>query len=396
MIAARLMEISTLFARRPAFQRYDELAYRLLRSPLTIPKEVIAICALQCSGQWDPTVDEDPCGEAATSSSAVTSLDSADSTWDRMSHDGSTSLDKHVDNSSLDGNRRSITSTRTARSARRAAVAANKDVRNAVSASSETAVHMRPGSNKDSSRKARVVIPQQKARPPDTPDPKSASALSRSPTLPTWMPSSCGASGSSCGGGSAGPGSGNVLERKVGAEQEDLASSPPHAIKREAEPHAAAEAHPLAADHPSGWVPSSCGYSGGTCGGADGSGGTVMEREMHAVKPKAKPPPATDPRKLAEHPTGWSPSSCGFSGSTCGGGSGSGSGPASMPPLYVTKRETESQPVAEARRSDDHPPGWTPMSCTINGVTCGKKDDIGKGTADANANNGPPAPYRDD
>lgn len=387
MIAARLMEISTLSARRPAFQRYDELACRLLRTPLTIPKEVIAICSLQRSGQ---------CGEAATSSSAVTSLDSADSTWDRMSHDGSTYLDKHVDNSSLDGNRRSITSTRTARLARRAAVAANKDVRNTVSASSETAVHMRPGSKKDSSRKAPVVIPQQKARPPDTPDPKSASALSKSPTLPTWIPSSCGASGSSCGGGSAGPGSGNVLERKVGAEQEDLASSPPHAIKREAEPHAAAKTHPLAADHPPGWVPSSCGYSGGTCGGADGSGGTVTEREMHAVKPKAKPPLVTDPRQLAEHPPGWSPSSCGFSGSTCGGGSGSGSGPASMPPLHATKREAESQPIAEAHPSDDHPPGWTPMSCTIHGVTCGKKDDIGKDTADANANNGPPASDRDD
>jgi hypothetical protein len=365
------------------------------------------MCALQCSGRWDPAVDEEPCGEA----SATTSLDSADSTSDRVSQGDSTDLDNHLDSSGLDGNRHRIASPRTARLARRAAVATNKDVRNALSASGETGVLRMPESKKGSSRKGPVVIPQQKAQP-DTPKPKSASALSRSdPALPTWIPSSCGASGSTCGGSTAGPGSGNALERKTDSEHEGSAPLSPPQIKREAESRPAAEARPLSAEHPPGWVPSSCGFSGGTCGGADGSGGTPAKREISAEqegivsppllckdKPKTKPPPVTDPRQLTEHPLGWSPSSCGFSGSTCGGGSGSG--PASMPPVQATKREATSRPVVDARALDDHPPGWTPLSCTIHGFTCGKSNGVGKGTdsdgmADAKAGNGPPAPYKD-
>jgi hypothetical protein len=167
----------------------------------------------------------------------------------------------------------------------------------------------------------------------------------------------------------------------------------------------------LAADHPPGWVPSSRGFSGGTCGGADGSGGTAAKRVISAeqdgiaslsllrkAKPKTTPPPVADPRQFTEHPPGWSPSSCGFSGPTCGGGFSSG--PASMPPMQATKREATSRPVVDARVVDDHPPGWTLMSCTIHGVTCGKSNGVGKGidsdgTADAKAGNGPPAPYND-
>jgi hypothetical protein len=304
------------------------------------------MCALQCSGRWGSAVDEKPCGEAATGGSAITSLDSADSTSDRVSQGDSTDLDNHVDTSGLDGNRRRITSPRTARLARRAAVAASKDVRDALSASGETGVHRRPEPKKGSSRKGPVVISQQKAQP-DTPKPKSASALSRSdPSLPTWIPSSCGASGSTCGGSTTGPGSGSALERSPGDEHEGFAPPSPPAIKREAEAHPAAEARPLAADHP----------------------------------------------------PGWSPSSCGFSGSTCGGGSSSG--PASMPPVQVIKRQAASRPAVDARALDDHPPGWTPMSCTIHGVTCGKSNGVGKGIdsdgmADAKAENGPPAPYND-
>jgi hypothetical protein len=387
------------------------LACHLLRIPLTRPKEVMAMCALKCAGRWDSAVDERPCGEAATGGSAITSLDSADNTSDRVSQGDSTDLDNHVDTSGLDGNRRRITSPRTARLARRAAVAASKDVRNALSASGETGVHRRPEPKKGSSRKGPVVISQQKAQP-DTPKPKSASALSRSdPSLPTWIPSSCGASGSTCGGSTAGPGSGSALERSPGAEHEGFAPPSPLEIKREAEAHPAAEARPVAADHPPGWVPSSCGFSGGTCGGADGSGGTAAKRVISAeqdgiasspllrkAKPKTTPPPLTDPRQLTEHPPGWSPSSCGFSGSTCGGGSSSG--PASMPPVQVIKRQAISQPAVDARALDDHPPGWTPMSCTIHGVTCGKSNGVEKGidsdgTADAKADNGPPAPYND-
>lgn len=370
------------------------------------------MCALRCSGQWDPAVDEKPCGEAATGDPAITSLDSADSTSDCISLDGSADPDKHGDSSGLDGNRRRTTTTRASRLAKRAAVAANKEVRNVSSPRSEVAVHMTPGANIDPPRKAPVATPQQKAKPLDTSQSKNSAAPSKgAPTTPAWVPSSCGASGSSCGGSTAGPGSGNVLERDIGAEQEGFSSSSRPAIKREAESHPAAEARPLAADHPPGWVPSSCGFNGGTCGGADGSGGTATKRDssaeqegiaspplVHETKPKTKSPPETDPRQLTEHPPGWSPSSCGFSGSTCGGGSSSG--PASMPPLPTSKHEAEPKPMAKARSLDDHPPGWAPMSCTIHGVTCGKLEGLGKGAdsdgmADARAANGPPAPYDD-
>lgn len=364
------------------------------------------MCASQCSGQWAPVVDTKPCGEVAASDAT-----SAASAVSRSIRDGSTELHQDADRPGLDSNRRRITSTRTARLARRVAVAANRDLRNSLSASGENAVHKRPDSREDSSRNGPVVVPQQKARPVDTPKPKSSSALSKNaPAPPSWVPSSCGVSGSTCGGSTAGAGSGNVLERTAGAEQEGFTSPSPAAIKREAESRPEAEAHPLSVDHPPGWVPSSCGFSGGTCGGADGSGGAAAKRdastELEEIAPlftpshniKAKTGPnVTDPRQLAEHPPGWSPSSCGFVGSTCGGGSGSG-GPASIPTLHATKREAESQPAVEARSVADNPPGWTPMSCTIQGVTCGKVNDVAKGADDdsaagTNAGDGPPAPY---
>jgi hypothetical protein len=382
--------------------------FHLATNPLTTLEEVIVKCALQCSARWDPALNAKPSSEATAGDSALTPLELANSTSDRILHDGSVDPHKNPDKSGLDGNRRRITSTRIARLTRRVAVAANKDVRSSLSASSETAVHKR-----SDSKKGPVVVPQQKARPTAMPKFKGSSALSRSaPTLPTWAPSSCRASVSTCDG--PGSGSGNILERKIGSEQKGFASSLPplHGIKREAESHPAAEARPSAAP---GWVPASCGFSGGTCGGTDGSGsGGVTEREASAEQNNvASPSPlpaierktdyasVANPRELTEHPPGWVPSSCGFAGSTCdgGSGSGSGSGPALMPPSHEAKREAEPQPAAESRSSADHPPDWNPSSCTIHGVTCGKPNGHGNGIDTANAdadNNGPPpASYND-
>jgi hypothetical protein len=377
------------------------------KKPANDTKEVVKLCAIECLEPWEPDVVAKPCGEVATEDSAIVLLlvAFADIASDRISDVNSRLLQEPVDRSGPDDQRRRITSTRAARLARHAAVAANKNVRSSLGASSETAAHKKPDSEKNSSTKAPVALPKQAAQPADTPKSKSFSEVSKTvPDLPTFIPSSCGVPGSSCGGVAANPGPGRVLERKIGAEQEGLVPSSPPAIKREAESYPAAEARPFAAAQAPDKVPSSCGFAGGTCGASgasDGSGsGGVANREtdaeqegitpphaLHKTKPETKrpSPPAQDPRQRDEHPPGWTPSSCGFAGSSCGGGTG----PASMPPVHV-KREAESQPVAEALSSSGQPPVYMPSSCTMPGVTCGLSKGSGKGPE-----TGPPAPYND-
>jgi hypothetical protein len=192
---------------------------------------------------------------------------------------------------------------------------------------------------------------------------KLPSALSRSPpSPPTWMPSSCGPPGSTCGGAS-GSGSGNVFERKIGAEQNGFAVSPLSLYKiepREAESQPVADAEP-SNEHPPGWTPSSCGFAGATCGGSGGSGsGTLLERQLDAEKEKSS----------------------------------------SLPSSLAHKRDAEPRPAADGRPLAQHSPSWAPASCTTPGITCGvskgaRKGSDSGGTADADAGSGPPASYND-
>jgi len=392
--AVRLMRVLMFSARGAVSQRYGGLASMSPKdNSANDTKEVLKTCAMTCLEHWDPAVDAKSCGDAATDASAIVLLIFADLASNRIAHDDPALLDKRVDRSGPDDQGHRITSARAARLTRKAAVAANKDVRSDLSASSETTAH-KLDSKKTPSKKDSVALSQQASGLPDTSESKSAPALSRS--FPTMIPTSCGPSGSSCGGETASPG--RVLERKIGVEQKGFASSSsPPAFKREAGPHPAAEAPSSAADNIPDKLPSSCGPAGGTCGAADGSGsGGVPKRETsaeqegiassllsHEVKPKAKPPPAAHPQQKDEHPSGLAPSSCGFAGSTCGGSVG----PASMPPSQAIKREAESQPLAN---KGGRPPAWTPSSCTDPGVTCGISKGSGKGS-----DNGPPAPYND-
>ena len=398
MIPVRLMRALMFSARRAVSQRYEELASMSPRDkPANDTKEVVKQCAMTCLEHWDPVVDAQPCGDAATDASKIVLLVFADPASDRISHDATVLLGERVDRPDPDDQGRRITSARAARLARRAAVAANEDVRSDLSTSSETAAHKKLDSKKTPSKKAPVALSQQASGPPDTPKSKSTSALSKNASaFPTFLPSSCGASGTSCGGETAGPA--RVLKRKIGVEQKGVASSSSPAFKREAGPHPASEAPSSAAENllsiPEK-LPSSCGPAGGTCGGADGTGpGGVAKREasteqegtassllLHEVKHKAKTPPAPNPRRKDEHPPGWVPSSCGFPGSSCGGSTGT----ASMPPSQAAKREAEAQPVAAIGK---RPPGFTPSSCTNPGVTCGLSKGSGKGS-----DTGPPAPY---
>lgn len=379
------------------------------KKPANDTKEVVKLCAIEFLEPWEPAVIAKPCGEAATEDSAIVLLLDvfANIASDRISDVNSRLLQEPVDRSGPDDQRRRITSTRAARLARHAAVAANKNVRSSLDASSETTAHTKPDSEKNSSTKAPVALPKQAAQPADTPKSKSFSEVSKTvPGLPTFIPSSCGVPGSSCGGVATDPGPGRVLERNIGAEQKGIVSSSPPAIKREAESYPAAEAPPFAAAQAPDKVPSSCGFAGGTCGASgasDGSGsggvakrktgaeqeGTTPPHPLHKTKsePKTKrpSPPAEDPRQRDEHPPGWTPSSCGFAGSSCGGGTG----PASMPPVHV-KREAELQPIADALSSSVQTPVWMPSSCTMPGVTCGLSKGSGKGPE-----TGPPAPYND-
>jgi hypothetical protein len=384
-------------ARGPVSQRYVGLASMSPKDNFADDtKEVLKTCAMTCLEHWDPAVVAKPCGDAVTDTSAIVLLIFADLASNRIAHDDPALLDKRVDRSGPEDQGRRITSARAERLARKVAVAANEDVRSDLSTSNETTAHKKLDSKNTPSKEAPVALSQQASGLPDTPESKSASALSRS--FPTMIPTSCGPSGSSCGGKTAGPG--RVLERKIGAEQKGFASSSsPPAFKREAGPHPAAEAPSSAADSIPDKIPSSCGPAGGTCGAADGSGsgsGGVPKRETsaeqegtassllsHGVKSKAKSPPAAHPQQKDEHPPGLAPSSCGFAGSTCGGSVG----PASMPPSQATKREAESQPLAN---KGSRPPVWTPSSCTNPGVTCGLSKGSGKGSE-----TGPPAPYND-
>ena len=324
------------------------------------------MCALQCLGQKHPAAEARPFVQTATGDLATAFSESGDSTADDSLRDGSSDLHKLVDTFGSDDHRRRVVSSRTARSARRAVVAIEMRVRAAFDVGSENRVHRRPDSRKDSSWRGPAIVPQQEAQPSITPAANSPLALSRSaPTAPTWMPTSCGTPGSTCGGASSGSGSGTVTERGKGAAgQRGFASSPPlRPIKREAESQPLAEVGQLS-EHPPGWVPTTCGYPGATCGGIGdaGSGGTVLERKLDA-----------DRKGLAS----------------------------SLPPSHATKRDAESHPVAEARPLADHSPGWTPSPCTNRGITCGRaKTGTGSGgdhdgTADVNAGSGPPASYND-
>lgn len=329
------------------------LPCHLLANSLMKFKEVITKCALECPGRWDLVVDAKP----------TTSLEFEDHSPDRDPHGSLEDLGKLVEPCGSDEHRRCIFSTRAARLARRAVVAAGKGVRNALSDSSESAVHRRPNSTKDSSGNGPVVIAQQTVQSPHTTTAKLPSALSRSPpSPPTWMPSSCGPPGSTCGGVS-GSGSGNVAERKIGAEQKGFAVSPLSLYKiepREAESQPVADAGP-SNEHPPGWTPSSCGFAGATCGGSGGSGsGTLLERQHDAEKEKSS----------------------------------------SLPSSLAHKRDAEPRPAADRRPLAQHSPSWAPASCTTPGITCGvskgaRKGSDSGGTADADAGSGPPASHND-
>jgi hypothetical protein len=326
------------------------------------------MCALQCSGRWRPAEDARPCDKVADGDLAATPFESGDGVGDCRLHDGSLDLLEPVGKSGSHDSHSRITSTRTARLARRAVVAIEIKAHDARSAGSETGVHRRPDSRKISSWTSPVVVSQQGVQPSNAPAANSPSALSRSATnIPTWMPTSCGTPGSTCGGGASGSGSGTVAERGKGAGRRGFTSSPPlrAAIKRgaESEPQTLADAAGQPTKHPLGWVPSTCGYPGATCGGIDGSGGSggaLLDREVHADRKKV------------------------FASSLL------------LPLSHAAKRETESQPAAEALPLAEHTPGWVPSSCTGIGVTCGRAKTSGNGsggdgTAGANADSRSPA-----
>lgn len=201
-------------------------------------------------------MDTGPCDEVTTIDLAAISADHSDNNVDHIPHDDITnqSIDPDHDRSVKDIHRR-ITPERAARLKRRAAVIFVTTERT----DAETGI-----TERSYPRTGPMVSSKSDTRVPVTPVVKRPSLKTRSlPTLPKWMPSSCGYPGSTCAGNA---GSGTHVKRELVPEPRSFAQllSLP-VTKRETKPQPLAETHPLP-KRLRKWKPTSCTSQGITCG----------------------------------------------------------------------------------------------------------------------------------